>query len=75
MDIDSQPSQPQQEVRTGRDIWFAVNWAGCDDVSGDVVKIEDWEELQDDCYMDRDGYCSMVGSEHCDFDCPNGGIN
>lgn len=28
IDIDSQPSEPQQEVRTGRDIWFGVDWAG-----------------------------------------------
>ncbi len=26
-----------------------------------------------ECYQDATGYCSMQGTEHCDWDCPNGG--
>lgn len=29
--------------------------------------------FEPECYMDADGYCSAAGSEHCDWDCPNGG--
>lgn len=28
---------------------------------------DDWE----DCGLMPDGQCSMAGSEHCDFTCPN----
>lgn len=29
------------------------------------------DELEDDCGLGRDGQCSMAGTEHCDFECPN----
>lgn len=28
------------------------------------------EELRELCGMTIEGYCSLVGTEHCDFDCP-----
>lgn len=39
--------------------------------------IEDDDEqpygFEPECYMDADGYCSMQGTEHCDWECPEGG--
>lgn len=28
------------------------------------------EHLIGECGKDRSGYCSMAGSEYCDFECP-----
>lgn len=49
MDIDSQPSEPQQQVRTGGDIWFGVDWAGADE---SVFEVNDEVELSKiHCYF------------------------
>ena len=29
--------------------------------------------FESECYMGADGICSAAGSEHCDWDCPDGG--
>lgn len=31
---------------------------------------DDDEGFDFDCGMDRNGQCSMAGSEHCEFECP-----
>lgn len=28
------------------------------------------EELMGECGQDRNGYCSLAGTEYCDFECP-----
>lgn len=30
----------------------------------------DLEPSLDDCGMGEDGFCSLAGTEHCDFECP-----
>lgn len=30
---------------------------------------DDWLDLE--CGLMHDGQCSMAGTEHCDFECPN----
>jgi uncharacterized protein YggL (DUF469 family) len=32
---------------------------------GDAV-----DELMDECGQDRNGHCSMAGTEYCDWECP-----
>lgn len=32
---------------------------------------EDGPDEWEDCGLMHDGQCSMAGSEHCDFSCPN----
>ena len=37
---------------------------------------DDYDDIDDsleECHMNEDGYCLSAGTEHCDFDCPNGG--
>lgn len=48
----------------------------CDSVECDCFGDDDDEQpygFEPECYMDADGYCSMQGTEHCDWDCPEGG--
>jgi hypothetical protein len=45
-------------------------------ISAELDALDDDEApygFEPECYMDSDGYCSAAGSEHCDWDCPNGG--
>ncbi len=37
----------------------------------DLEARDDWDDLDAECGLARDGQCSMAGSEHCDFCCPN----
>lgn len=37
----------------------------------DDDEYEDENDLEEECGLDYDGQCSMAGSEHCDFICPN----
>jgi hypothetical protein len=41
----------------------------CDDEDDDGFG-PGYDEEQFDCGMDKDGACSMAGSEDCDFECP-----
>ena len=48
----------------------------CDNVECDCFGDDDDEQphgFEPECHMGADGYCSAAGSEHCDWDCPNGG--
>lgn len=38
-----------------------------DDVYSDEDAIDD---LMGECGQNREGYCSLAGSEYCDFECP-----
>lgn len=40
----------------------------CDDGDGLDDEHDAWEQ---ECGLGRDGQCSLAGSEHCDFCCPN----
>lgn len=33
-------------------------------------EIDEYEEALMNCGLDRQGFCSMAGSEYCDWDCP-----
>lgn len=37
----------------------------------DEIDDEDGVWREDECGLGSDGQCSMAGSEHCDFCCPN----
>lgn len=41
-----------------------------DDYFDDDEYADDDDDLYEDCGMMADGYCTMAGSEHCDWDCP-----
>ena len=32
---------------------------------------DEFDELEEECGLGADGECSLAGSEHCDFVCPN----
>lgn len=32
---------------------------------------DDGDSWEDECGLGDDGQCSMAGTEHCDFSCPN----
>jgi len=32
---------------------------------------EDEDSWEDECGLGKGGYCSLAGTEHCDFVCPN----
>lgn len=45
-------------------------------IAAEIDLLDDDEEpygFEPECYMGADGYCSAAGSEHCDWDCPEGG--
>lgn len=45
---------------------------GEDDDYFDMLNDEpDDDDLDEDCGLMEDGQCSMAGTEHCDFSCPN----
>lgn len=46
---------------------------GCDDLDLDYEDDDQPYGFEPECYMDASGQCSAAGSEHCDWDCPNGG--
>ena len=37
----------------------------------DALEQEDEGSWEDECGLGSGGYCSMAGTEHCDFSCPN----
>jgi len=47
---------------------------GDEDDADDMYDNEEWDdplaEAEMNCGLMRDGYCSMAGSEYCDWDCP-----
>ncbi|HEY0006216.1 MAG TPA: hypothetical protein VGB17_15660 [Pyrinomonadaceae bacterium] len=36
----------------------------------DVTDEDAFENLMGECGQDSSGYCSMAGSEYCEFECP-----
>lgn len=46
-----------------------VPYQGDYDIDGEGDETTD--DLEDECGLMRDGQCSMAGTEHCDFECPN----
>jgi hypothetical protein len=36
----------------------------------DATDSDAYLELAEECGQDRSGYCSMAGSEYCDWECP-----
>ena len=52
----------RRQVRETRE-WLEIN-GNPDATDKDAI-----EHMMGECGMGRDGYCSMAGSEHCDFEC------
>lgn len=50
-----------------------MNWDDPDDFP-DPLECNDasdyWEEKMQDCGQDNEGFCSLLGTEYCDFECP-----
>lgn len=42
----------------------------CFDEYEDGDDYDEWNEALDNCGQDRNGYCSLAGTEACEFDCP-----
>ena len=43
-----------------------------EDYDDDHIGFQSDDDLpEDDCGLMHDGQCTMAGSEHCDFSCPN----
>lgn len=40
------------------------------DWGGEYDEMDEWEQLLTECGMTRAGYCTLSGTEHCDFECP-----
>jgi hypothetical protein len=63
-------SKLEQRIREQKE-HHEINYDPPDDDEFDGYTDEDAiDDLIDECGQDRDGYCSMAGSEYCSFECP-----
>jgi hypothetical protein len=44
--------------------WLEIN------TNPDATEMDAYENLMGECGKSSSGYCSMAGSEYCDFECP-----
>jgi hypothetical protein len=63
---------PEQTAHTGRTETGTVEreWTQ-DEIDEDNEYEDDEDGLDDECGLMGDGQCTMAGTEHCDFSCPN----
>jgi len=55
---------PKPESQTPPD-WYI------DEIDDDNEYEDDGDDWMDECGLMDDGQCTMAGTEHCDFSCPN----
>jgi hypothetical protein len=50
--------------------YLEIAWDPSDDEDNGPTDEDAMDSLLDECGQTREGYCTLAGTEHCDWECP-----